>query len=701
MKKHSTALSMAASLLLAASTVLAGFAGTDLFLPMAGRQAGVYPSNWYTTVWIHNPGGDDATARVFFLERGTANTSAPWVDLPIAPGDTEKIENVVETLFGLEKFGAIRITCLTQKLIVSSRIYSKAAGAAETDSLGQDFAGVPASFAIGLGEQAQVLGVHQTLPSGDSIHRFNFGFVETTGHSATVRVSAYDGNNVSQGSKDFNVLAFSQRQVAFKDHFPAVSTESSRLAIEVISGAGKVIAYGSAIANGSQDPTTFEMSYPDVLLAAGASGITGVTAGDGLTGGGTTGDVTLNVGAGPGLQATADAVQVADGGITTDKLAIGAVTRVNLAAVGGAPGQVLKLTGEVLGWGDDEMGVTLPYSFAANSAGTLFEVSNTGSGRGLAGTSFSGAGVYGGSGAGFGVRGVADSGDGVNGSSTGGNGVYGKSDSGAGVYGLSDTGNGVYGKSNGAAAGVYGYNGGGGDGLYAFSESANGVYGRSNSGYGIQGRSLDGRGVVGIGHTGGLGHEAVYAEALDGAGIALHATAASTDAAVVFTNAGSGDLLRAFSSSGNMRFRVQNDGTVTADGTITGGGADFAELLPAREALAAGDVVAVTAEGTLARTTEPYQASMLGVVSTKPGFAGDLYREVPAGDKAPLAVVGIVPVKVCDEGGPIRPGDALTSSSRPGTAMRAARWAPGAILGKALAGLERGEGTVDALVLLR
>jgi len=40
----------------ASTTLLAGFAGTDVFLPMVGRQAGVFPSNWYTTVWIYNPG---------------------------------------------------------------------------------------------------------------------------------------------------------------------------------------------------------------------------------------------------------------------------------------------------------------------------------------------------------------------------------------------------------------------------------------------------------------------------------------------------------------------------------------------------------------------------------------------------------------------------------------------------------------------
>jgi trimeric autotransporter adhesin len=253
---------------LSGTAVRAGFSGTDLFLPMAGRQAGVHPSNWYTTVWIHNPGAATATARIYFLERGTANPTPPWVDVTVAPGDTERIENIVEQLFHKLVFGALRVTCEAQELLVTSRVYSKAVGTGEEDSVGQDFAAVPASFAIGLGETSQILGAHQTVPAADSVVRFNFGFVETTGHTVTVRVRAFDGHNTDQGSMELRVREYSQRQVAFKDYFPTVSTENTRLEAEVISGAGRVIAYGSGIANGSQDPTTFEMSYPDSLLAA-------------------------------------------------------------------------------------------------------------------------------------------------------------------------------------------------------------------------------------------------------------------------------------------------------------------------------------------------------------------------------------------------------------------------------------------------
>jgi hypothetical protein len=372
---------------LALSTVpvgpaLAGFSGSDVFLPMAGRQAGVHPSNWYTTVWVHNPGTEVATARIYFLERNTANPTPPWIDVPIAPGDTEKLENIVEALFHLEAFGALRVTCATQKLVVTSRVYSKAVGAGEAESVGQDFAGVPATFAIGAGEKSQILGTYQTLPAADSEYRYNFGFVETTGHAAAVRVRAYGGNGEDKGFKDFNVREWSQRQVGFKEHFPTVSTENVRLEVEVLSGTGRVIAYGSGIANGSQDPTTFEMEYKDSLL-----GIAGVQHDATLVGDGTAG---TPLGLADGAVSTAKIAPLAvtfekldDAAVATDKIRDGAVTTSKLNALGAVAQQVLRYDGAAVGWGDDSL--SLPYVGSGNTSGTvaLFALANTGTGFGI------------------------------------------------------------------------------------------------------------------------------------------------------------------------------------------------------------------------------------------------------------------------------------------------------------------------------
>jgi hypothetical protein len=558
--------SLVAVCLVAAAPLLAGFAGTDLFLPNVGRQAGVFPSNWYTTVWIHNPGADAVTATVYFLERNTANPSPPSVDVLVPPGDTLKLDNVVEELFFKQAFGALRVTA-PEKLVVSSRIYSKVDGADERDSVGQDFAGVPASFAIGLGESAQILGVHQTLPSAASDYRFNFGFVETTGKTAIVRVTAIDGAGSDQGFKDLTVREFSQRQVAFKDHFPNVSTENARLKVEVVSGSGRIIAYGSAIANQSQDPTTFEMTYPDELLGiatvqhdttlvgdgtaaaplrladaavtqaklatAGGGGsiqaqaaapspgqvlatngtdlvwqnaatgdITAVDAGTGLTGGAAAGDATLGI---------------ADGGVGTAQLANGAVTPAKVGVTGSTGGQVLTSNGAAASW-QSPAGLVLPYSGSLGSPNAVFSVTNAG-GTAVAGTSNSStqntAALYGYNAGGravlgrsqtfYGVEGITDSGAGVVGFALSGS----KPES-MGVYGYGASGTGVTGETaSGFNAGVYGLGSGGGKGVWGYSSSGHGTEGQSDTNAGVYGTSGTGVGVYA--QTAAANTGAVYA----------------------------------------------------------------------------------------------------------------------------------------------------------------------------------------------
>jgi len=208
--------------------------------------------------------------------------------------------------------------------------------------------------------------------------------------------------------------------------------------------------------------------------------------------------------------------------------------------------------------------------------------------------------------------------------------------------------------------------------------------------------------VNGSTHMAGTGSGAsdatLYVDNSNAAGIAINGSNNSTDATAVFGNEGTGDLLKLFHGS-NLRFRVDTDGEVSADGSFHSGGADFAELIPVREeGLNPGDVVALDVNGRLVRTTMAYQGSVVGVVSTKPGYQSDLFENVPGADKVPLAIVGIVPVRATAAGGPIRPGDMLTSSDVPGTAMRARRPRIGTIIGKAMQGLESGEGTVLLLV---
>jgi hypothetical protein len=127
----------------------------------------------------------------------------------------------------------------------------------------------------------------------------------------------------------------------------------------------------------------------------------------------------------------------------------------------------------------------------------------------------------------------------------------------------------------------------------------------------------------------------------------------------------------------------------------------MAEMLPAVQGLEPGDTLVIGPQGKLARSTERYQPTVVGVYSTQPGFVGGHPVEDKLEGHVPLAIAGIVPVKASTENGPIAPGDLLATSSTPGYAMKAAEARPGTILGKALGQLKSGTGTVDVLIMLR
>jgi len=164
-------------------------------------------------------------------------------------------------------------------------------------------------------------------------------------------------------------------------------------------------------------------------------------------------------------------------------------------------------------------------------------------------------------------------------------------------------------------------------------------------------------------------------------------------------------------SSGTVTFRVR--GKVPGSGSYlrlfwwaiycrrTGAGADLAEYYRSTEPLGAGDVVAINfnEDKKINKSSQAYDPSSIGIVSSEPGMVlGNIDGTRQQSDAYPVALAGRVPVKVSLEGGVIKRGDPLTSSSVPGVAMKANSAGP--IIGKAMEEFNGYSGQVMAFVNL-
>jgi hypothetical protein len=265
-------------------------------------------------------------------------------------------------------------------------------------------------------------------------------------------------------------------------------------------------------------------------------------------------------------------------------------------------------------------------------------------------------------GGGNGVRGFTTGGTGVAGTSTDGAGVTGTSRKGAGVTGTSTSGAGVVGtSSSGSNAGVSGTNTSnnpnGGPGVFGQSTGWDGVHGESQS---------------------------------------------NQHAGVSGVNTGKGPGVWA---SGSPAGYFSGDVQVTGDVILINSSGDVAEDFDVEDGAVheeAGTVLVINSSGKLCSSVTPYDTRVAGVVAgagdLKPAIV--LQRLEGQRGRSPIALIGKAFCKVDASFGSINAGDLLTTSSTPGHAMKVldCAKATGAILGKALRGLENGQGLIPILV---
>ncbi len=307
---------------LAASPLLAGFAGTDVFVPLVGygRGVSVGSAGSSATLWLTNPSTSANAAVVVQLYAGgaTANPVAT-TKLVLGPSESGTIEDPLRALFGIASGeGSLRFVSSAEVLVA---IHANADGtvSASTASAGAGFEAVPASFAIAAGQSSTLLGVAETSDEG-----YSFSIVETSGQAATVQVSVIDDEGTVLAGRAYDLPAHGdvEGNVADLSSMP-VNLSSGRLKVAVTAGSGSVLAYGVRTTASVANAAGFSMSFADNLLVSPFTAITSLNA--------LTGPVTIAPGVNVTVATTPNGGGQPGGTITIDTPAYTAGTGLALA----------------------------------------------------------------------------------------------------------------------------------------------------------------------------------------------------------------------------------------------------------------------------------------------------------------------------------------------------------------------------------
>lgn len=222
------------------------------------------------------------------------------------------------------------------------------------------------------------------------------------------------------------------------------------------------------------------------------------------------------------------------------------------------------------------------------------------------------------------------------------------------------------------------------------NEWHNAIYGRNEgAGSGVYGWSQNHYGTVGVSASTDSNDAGVWA-VNNGVGPGIIATAGSDGYAAIM--------------KGNLLIRSAMDGS---DIVELGEGLDYAEGFHVTEKrdISPGSVLVIDSvnPGKLMLSQDPYDTKVAGIVAGAKGLGSGIKLGSGRFDHD-VALAGRVYCNVDANYGEVEPGDLLTTAPKAGYAMRVADYsrAQGAILGKAMQGLKKGEkGQILVLVTLQ
>ena len=208
-------------------------------------------NNFHSDVRVYNGGATSVTVTPTFYTIGDPSISRTGTPFTIGAGEVKVFDNVLPTLFGSGVSGGsiVFTTAEDSSLVVTGRTYTTKA---DGGTFGQFIPGLTPGEGMAAGSSLQLLQLEQSQN-----YRTNVGLVEVAGQPATVRMTFSLPDTKTSAIMDVDLAAnhYTQLNRVISSVFGAGNYYNVRIGIEVLSGGGRVSAYGSVLDNATLDPT--------------------------------------------------------------------------------------------------------------------------------------------------------------------------------------------------------------------------------------------------------------------------------------------------------------------------------------------------------------------------------------------------------------------------------------------------------------
>ena len=183
-------------------------AGDEFYVTTAAHVSGASGTNWKTDLEVHNWGNTQASYTIALLKKDTNNSSPQTANYSLGGSQAARYVDAFSALFGFTGGGALRVTCNSGSIIVTSRTYNDQPGG----TYGQFVRGRPLAEGVAYGEQGRLIQLTHNR-SSSSGYRTNFMAVNATSGTVQVVADFYAANGSYLGQQQLTLRSYEYKQI--------------------------------------------------------------------------------------------------------------------------------------------------------------------------------------------------------------------------------------------------------------------------------------------------------------------------------------------------------------------------------------------------------------------------------------------------------------------------------------------------------